>query len=495
MKEYELRIKQNSTCPAAPIVRELLEKGAASVNVVIGADKVRGAYPVYLEDESRQNLFGFVNLITDNETTIGDDEIQKLISAKPTIKLNRMMSANIIHASIQVDDTQRSAVDNTFVSERLQKIMDEKIAAGFVTAEDMDAKLKYMQANHVPEPVMYRVVKGYRKYNKPAQRQKTAYIDHALTENKEGVITEGLRCALLRQPTICEGEKSVGKNIYMENIAWLLNMPLYMIGFSRNMDPNSIYGEKSTDNSASEALRGMEDGAIAKVMLETNQPFKSAESQRKAVNAAAAFELNKAMAASVSIITDASELYDWMVDGGVMVFNEMNMAESNFFSSFANPLTDGTGFLFFPGRGEIKKNDDAVLFGTQNADYEGVQTQNEATISRFNTLHFPQPRNIAELLKVATESNLKAIDCDYKLPDKYYKVAEQFYQGCMDAVHKGTIRNDVLNIRGLVRALTVVADSECTCTLARWLDVGVVSTCPATDQQHIRSILKSMVVI
>ena len=185
-----------------------------------------------------------------------------------------------------------------------------------------------MQTNRVSEPTMYKVVKGYRAYNKSVHKPRTIYVDPFLKKasaQREGIIAEGLRCGVLRMPTICEGEKSVGKNVYMETLAWVMGMPLYMIGFSRNMNPNSIYGEKSTDNSASEALREMKTNAIAKVMLETNQPFKGDSYRQEAIKQAADFELKKAMAASVSIVTDASELYDWMVDGGVMVFNEMNM--------------------------------------------------------------------------------------------------------------------------------------------------------------------------
>ena len=173
----------------------------------------------------------------------------------------------------------------------------------------------------------------------------------------------------------------------------------------------------------------------------------------------------------------------------------LSPSESNFFSSFANPLTDGTGFLFFPGRGEVKMHKDCVLFGTQNADYEGVMQQNEATMSRFNTLHFEQPRSVIGQFKAATKAALEADGNDYVLPEKYFTVAEKFYQKCMDAVHEGAIRNNVLNIRGFVRALTIVADSECTCSLARWLEVCVIDSCPADEHDAIKSYLEATVVI
>ena len=501
-KTYSITIRANVTCPAKDQVEDMVNKKVTAFKSIISDTQVRKKYPVYIDEHKAENLYGFVDKIVDGTTVLDDAAVLELISTKPTVKLEKVTGA-IFSGTVEVDESKNNAVDATYVSERLQKIMDEKIANGVVSADEMKARLEYMQTNRVAEPTMYKVIKGYRKYNKAVHKPRTIYVDPFLKKisaQKEGIIAEGLRCGVLRMPTICEGEKSVGKNVYMETLAWIMGMPLYMIGFSRNMNPNAIYGEKSTDNSASEALRGMGTNAIAKVMLETNQPFKSNETREKAIKQAADFELNKAMAASVSIITDASELYDWMVDGGVMVFNEMNMAESNFFSSFANPLTDGTGFLFFPSRGEVKMHKDCVLFGTQNADYEGVMQQNEATLSRFNTLYFEQPRSVIGQFKAATNAALKAEGNDFVLPEKYFVAAEKFYQHCMDAVHGnntrvGMISNAVLNIRGFVRALTVVADSECTCSLSRWLEVCVVDSCPADEQQGIKTILQSTVVI
>ena len=325
MAQYPITIRGNSTCPSRETVEKLLSQNAGAFKSIIGENMVRRRYPVYIDEHKPENLYGFVDKVMNGSDALDEASLLDLITTKPEVKLTKV-EGSIFHGVVIVEETKNNVVDNTYVSERVQKVMEEKIAAGYVTEEDMKARLEYMQENRVAEPIMYRVIKGYRKYNKAVHKPRALYVDPFLSgPKKEGVVAEGLRCAVLRMPTICEGEKSVGKNVYMETLAWVMGMPLYMIGFSRNMNPNSIYGEKSTDNSASEALRSMKDGAIAKVMLETNQPFKSAESQRKAVNEAAAFELNKAMAASVNIITDASELYDWMVDGGKMVWNEMNM--------------------------------------------------------------------------------------------------------------------------------------------------------------------------
>jgi hypothetical protein len=233
--------------------------------------------------------------------------------------------------------------------------------------------------------------------------------------------------------------------------------------------------------------------AIAKVMLETNAP--ELKDRTGAIKAAADFELQKARAASVSIVIDASELYDWLIDGGTMVLNEMNMGESNFLSSFLNPLTDGTGFLFIPGRGEVKMHEDCVLFGTQNADYEGTQQQNEATMSRFNTLYFKQPESVIGQFKAATAAALQKSGCDYELKEDYYTQAQKFYTQCMKSVRSGVVSNSVLNIRGFVRALTTVAESEGYVSLNRWLQICVVNTCPTDEREALNAVLNSIVTI
>ena len=99
--------------------------------------------------------------------------------------------------------------------------------------------------------------------------------------------------------------------------------------------------------------------------------------------------------------------------------------------------------------------------------YEGTQQQNEATMSRFNTLYFKQPESVIGQFKAATAAALKKSGCDYKLKEEYFKQAQSFYGQCMKAVHKAAVSNAVLNIRGFVRALTIVAESEGFCSLKR----------------------------
>ena len=495
-KTYDVVIKTSSTCPQKANVLSLLDNNAASFKTVIGEELLRGFYPVYVDVEDKPNMYGSLQKVLNGETQLSNDEIKELIVNGAQIVLSGY-AGTLIQGKMILDEVKKANVDTTTISSKLQAVIDEKIAAGIVTKEEMDDVIKVLQENKVDEALKIRVIKGYRKYNKKAHKPRCIYVDPYIDQvkaGKEGIIAEGLRNAVSRMASICEGEKSVGKNVYMETIAWLLGMPLYMLTFSRNMSPSSIYGEKSTDNSASEKLKNMKTEAIAKVMLETNN-ITSEEDKKRAINCAADFEIQKARAASVSIVIDQSELYDWMIDGGVMVLNEMNMGESNFLSSFLNPLTDGTGFLFIPGRGEVEMHEDCVLFGTQNADYEGVQQQNEATMSRFNTLYFRQPESVIHQFKAATKSALVKAGCEFELKNDYYQQAQKFYTQCLKSVRSGAVSNAVLNIRGFVRALTTVAESEEYVSLNRWLEICVVNTCPTDEREALRAVLNSIVTL
>lgn len=494
-KKYDVIIKTNSTCPQRANVLSLLDNNAASFKTIIGTELMRGFYPVFVDSEDRTNLYGLIQSVKDGETVVDNDAIKEIVTNGANIVL-KSYNGTLIEAEMILDEVKAANVETNAISAKLQAIIDEKIANGIVSKEEMDDRLKVMQDNKVDEALKIRVVKGYRKYNKAAHKPRCIYVDPYINQvkaGKEGIIAEGLRNAVSRMASICEGEKSVGKNVYMETIAWLLGMPLYMITFSRNMSPSSIYGEKSTDNSASEKLKDMTKEAIAKVMLDANAP--ELVNRKEAIRAAADFEIQKARAASVSIVIDQSELYDWMIDGGTLVLNELNMGESNFLSSFLNPLTDGTGFLFIPGRGEVKMHDDCVLFGTQNADYEGVQQQNEATMSRFNTLYFKQPESVIGQFKAATAAALKKSGCDYKLKEDYFQQAQKYYTQCMKSVRGGIVSNAVLNIRGFVRALTTVAESEGYVSLNRWLQICVVNTCPTDEREALNAVLNSIVTL
>lgn len=503
----DITMRKDITCQAGSSVirmtKDLGEGEALKVKLVLGKSQKQGKWPVYLDEESADdtNLVAKVIEIREPDgTVLEDSDIEALVTEGGYRLVITGPQSNMITGKMQLlkDSASASQKSDAALSDELQQLIDDKVKGGIVTEQEIQARFKVMQDNHVDTFLMTRVIRGYRKYRKPVHIPGCLYVDpyldSAIKQKREGIISEGLRAAVGRTAMICEGEKSTGKNVYLETISWLMGMPMYLITFSRQMSPSSIYGEKTTDNSAAAALGTREALECAEAQAKVGragEPYSQTDLEK-----AARFEVMKAQSASVNIVIDASELYDWLTDGGLMCFNEMNMCEANFFASFTNQLLDGTGFLFVPGRGEVPIHPDCVLFGTQNADYQGVEQQNEATLSRFGCIEFQQPETIKKQLRTAVKAKLEKDGFKgAELDAKYYNSCEAFYKQCRGAVRKAAVSNACLNIRGFVRALVTVAESDGYATLERQVQMHVVNTCPFDERQPLLDILKNVIAI
>lgn len=524
-KVYQIVIRKTTICPAGKTVIAMIDalpEGGHVQNISLLGEEKNGKIPVYIDTVDQPNMYGQIVSVSNGEETLEKDDLDDIRDAGNYEIVLTSRDGNMISGEFRIMKSAESAntASKAETTSELEALIEEKIALGYVTREDMAERMQVFAANRVDPFLLKRIISNYRLYNKPTHRPSTIYqdpyIEQSIKLKEEGIISEGLRAAVSRNAIICEGEKSVGKNVYLETVAWLMNMPMYLITFTRQMSPSSIYGEKTTDNSAAQALAEFDPQILAKAddlkremqVLRARMQGKSREEinekiygmfsdeERHIMAEAERFEKLKAQSASVNIVIDSSELYDWLVDGGLMCFNEMNMAEANFFASFANQLLDGTGFLFIPGRGEVTIHKDCVLFGTQNADYAGTEQQNEATMSRFGCIYFKQPESIKKQLVAAVTSALKKDGFDaVKLENDYYKQAESFYKQCRNAVTKDIVSNACLNIRGFVRALTAVAESDGIAKLKRQIEINVINTCPFDERQSLKTVAEQIVTL
>lgn len=117
-------------------------------------------------------------------------------------------------------------------------------------------------------------------------------------------------------------------------------------------------------------------------------------------------------------------------------------------------------------------------------------------MSRFGCIVFPQPDSIKKQIVVATEAAIQKGDSPQaKLDSKYFTECQNFYKQCRDAVKKGAITNACLNIRGFVRALTTVAESNGYARLKRQIEIHVINTCPLDDRLALMATLEQMVTL
>lgn len=501
---YELTIRTKSTCPMRDKVLDVLDKVAdgdiAPVKVVIGAKKEDGKVALYIDNDAPENFFGIVKSCAKDNEEISEPLMEQLIVDKNYEIQLRSRAKFTISGQLHIlkADGSASGKSDESISEDLRAVIEEKIAEGIVDREDMDERIKVFKTNHVDDFLMMRIIKGYRKYKKDVRKPNCIYVDpfleSSLKEGEEPIISEILRSCVSRNGIIFEGEKSVGKNVCATTIAWLMGMPERLFTCSRQMTTSTLYGEKTTDNSALEALNAadIEKLALARLGVERQ----NARVELETFKNAAKYDVIKAKAASTNIIIEDSELVDWLQDGGILILNEMNLCEPNLLASFLNPILDGTGYLTIQGRGEVKVNPDCVLIGTQNADYAGTEEQNEATMSRLACERFRQPGSVAELLVNSVQAKLNEDGFTKAGVDsKYIAQADKFYGAIRHAVEEGLITNAALNIRGFVRALAAVFESDGHCRLKRQLELNVVNTCPLMEAEVLRGVLQNVVTL
>lgn len=545
LKEYEIKIKSNALCGNAKLIAKAAIENKTADNLLVRLNPEKngmGKYEAFASETRKSDSALFQDatcrlgqLELENDTMTDGTEIDSILSAKYEIQLETVNESNeftgklsLLSPVSSIEPTEEKAEkepEPEIEAPDLQKIIEEKIASGIVTRDDLNDRIRCMKENLFDDDLICKIVSSYKSYTiKQPQRPSTEWKDPWLSswkaKRKNTYLQKACRNAVARNALILEGPKSVGKNVFTETVAWIMGMPLFLITFAPNMSPSAIYGEKSTDNSAAAKLRSfnMEDVNQGKILLnlktrmiisarnngadsakaETMVMSAFSETDRKNMRLAGEYDKASHEAASVSIVIDHSELYDWLVDGGIMCFNEMNLAEPAFFASFTNQLTDGTGFIDIPGRGEVRINPYCVLFGTQNADYAGCQQQNEATVSRFGCIRFKQPDNVKTLLKAATQSKLRKDGyANLKLDDEYYVQAERFYKNVFGAATKGNaeITDSCLNIRGFVRALSVVAEAGGYDSLADELETQVINTCDAEEAAALSQILRQCVTL
>ena len=154
------------------------------------------------------------------------------------------------------------------------------------------------------------------------------------------------------------------------------------------------------------------------------------------------------------------------------------MVDPNLFASIFNQVLDGTSFISVPGRGRLAVNPESFIIGTQNPGFEGTQTQNQATTSRFGVFKFGYAENIILPLRAGLK------DFADKVPQVVYNQVNKLYMETLGAVKSGEISDACLNIRGYVEAIRMAVKWED--SIADHIMLNVVNGCPAADQEVLR---------
>lgn len=476
VKKYEVKIRVSILYAAGKeLIKMLGELGTSKkldIPVFYEKNESLGKWEFYINSEENKKKIG----ILENEEM--SNTLQEIVDSEDAyeIFLSSTDGSAIMTGTLK---RTRAAVEAKKMDTSVFDALKEKIVSeGICSAEQLDFNIKVMQDNRCPNELIMAVLKRYRKTERPAHRPKVVYVDPDKDSKETSNLALLLLNAIMGTATILEGDKSVGKNVCAETAAMCLNETYDMKSFTRSLRADDMYGNRETDNSASDKItQDLAEGFL--LYQKGNEEY---------LSQAAEYETYRAKAASVMITQEVSPFVRWLREGGVFVFNEMNMAEANFFSSFTNQITDNSGFLDVPGVGHIDINKNCILIGTQNADYTGVCDQNSATMSRFGCISFDYPKSIKDQLMAAVAPDTRKI-----LDEKYYIQTDKWYQTLLDSVKGNLIENDCLNIRGCVRALDAVAKVPGLVTLKKELLIHVINTCSKDDRPNILAALNGAV--
>ena len=363
----------------------------------------------------------------------------------------------------------------------MEKIVKEGLG-GVTSMDELNERVTCMKENaRMPEASILRVLETYKKTAVPVRKPKTVFVDPIEGDNST-LLYRSIKKAICNIATIFEGDKSVGKNVAAETVAWLLGLPTYIITFNRQMTPEDIYGTKKTNvpeisTCDQERLKSL---AFSYVVTRdaSNRSSYSEKDWEKLEEESAEFQIIVSKSQTVQIEQEKAQLYCWLVDGGVMIFNEMANADPNFFESFTNPLCDGTGGVDIPGFGFVRRSEHSVLIGNRNVGYAGEMEQNEATESRFAILQFPYPKSILPILQSAVSEKAK------KLPKRIFTTYNEIYMDILASFENAkTVSDKALMVRGFVEALNEYAEFPDANSAAENLIDRVMNHCESAERQ------------
>lgn len=208
------------------------------------------------------------------------------------------------------------------------------------------------------------------------------------------------------------GEKSTGKNVLAENIAFYFQRPIWDISFNINIDTSSLIG--------SETLKNKE------------------------------------------VVFQPGPIYQCAKYGGFGVLDEINMAKNEAMAVLHSTL-DYRRSIDIPGYDRINLHPATRFIATMNYGYAGTRELNEALLSRFVVIEMPQLDK--KQLKLLLTREFKNLNDQYK--DEFCELFMELRR----KVEAGEVSNACLDIRGMIDGIKLM---DIGLTLGQALDMTLV---------------------
>ena len=213
------------------------------------------------------------------------------------------------------------------------------------------------------------------------------------------ILREATSAILAGKNILLVGDKSTGKNVLAENLAYLFKRPLWNLSFHINIDSSVLIGDDTLNNG--------------------NVIFREGP------------------------ITKAANC------GGFVVLDEINMAK-NEAMAVLHSILDYRRIIDIPGYDIIKLHPATRFIATMNYGYEGTRELNEALLSRFVIIKMPL---------ISRERLVELIKKEYpKMKDEYVGNIAFFFYDLKLKADAGEFSRNAPDLRGIFDAIDLVKE-------------------------------------
>ena len=213
------------------------------------------------------------------------------------------------------------------------------------------------------------------------------------------ILREATSAILAGKNILLVGDKSTGKNVLAENLAYFFKRPLWNLSFHINIDSSVLIGDDTLKNG--------------------NVIFREGP------------------------ITKAANC------GGFVVLDEINMAK-NEAMAVLHSILDYRRIIDIPGYDIIKLHPATRFIATMNYGYQGTRELNEALLSRFVIIKMPL---------ISRDKLVELIKKEYpKMKDEYVGNIAFFFYDLKLKAEAGEISRNAPDLRGIFDAIDLVKE-------------------------------------
>lgn len=270
--------------------------------------------------------------------------------------------------------------------------------------------IEFLRKEGVKDKLVDDVIK-FRKYYKIEENLKDRVPEIRYKYYGTNVWNKAISALLEGYHLLLSGPKATGKNVLSENLALLFNRPLWTISLNVSSDSSMLIGSDT---------------------------FKDGE-----------------------VTLKKGPVYEAAINGGIAVFDEINMAKNESLSVVHSAL-DYRRIIDVPGYEKINLHEATRFIATMNYGYIGTRELNEALLSRFLIIDMPV---------IEIEDFKKILKEEAPLKEEYVELFAQFFTDLQNKSLNSEISSKSIDLRGLFSSINLMRRGL---PIREALDMGIV---------------------